>query len=95
MPNYFVWHKHGEVEGHAVASDYADDRDRINEMLDDLGREIGVDSERGPRVPPKTVENFYKLLARADEKLHEVIEVTVLEAVTRLMEMKAKFNISN
>jgi hypothetical protein len=41
------------------------------------------------------VQNFYRLLATADEKVHNDIDVTVLQAVTRLMTMKSKYNFSN
>jgi hypothetical protein len=41
------------------------------------------------------VQNFYRLLAVADEKVHDGTDVTVLQAVTRLMVMKSKYNLSN
>jgi hypothetical protein len=41
------------------------------------------------------VQNFYKLLAAADEKVHDGTDVTVLQAVTRLTAMKSKYNFSN
>jgi hypothetical protein len=41
------------------------------------------------------VQNFYRLLATADEKVHDGTDVTILQAVTRLMVMKSKYNFSN
>jgi hypothetical protein len=41
------------------------------------------------------VQIFYRLLVAADEKVHNGTDVTVLQAVTRLMVMKSKYNISN
>jgi hypothetical protein len=41
------------------------------------------------------VQNFYRLLAAADEKVHNGTDVTVLWAVTRLIVMKSKYNFSN
>jgi hypothetical protein len=41
------------------------------------------------------VQNFYRLLATSYEKVHDGTDVTVLQAVTRLMTMKSNFNISN
>jgi hypothetical protein len=41
------------------------------------------------------VQNFYRLLAATDEKVHDGTDVTVLQAVTHLMVMKSKYNFSN
>jgi hypothetical protein len=41
------------------------------------------------------VQNFYKFLATLDEKVHDDTELTILQAVTRLMGMKSKYNFSN
>jgi hypothetical protein len=41
------------------------------------------------------VQNFYRLLAVADEKVHDGTDVTVLQAVTCLMAMKSKYIFSN
>jgi hypothetical protein len=41
------------------------------------------------------VQNFYRLLTAVDEKVHDGTDVTVLQAVTRLMAMKSKYIISN
>jgi hypothetical protein len=41
------------------------------------------------------VQNFYKLLAAADEKVHDGIDATVLQVVTHLMAMKSKYNFLN
>ena len=94
MPDYMLWHEHGEVE-HAV--DESDrnrgDGDRLDEMLDDIGWEYRVNSEE--HSLPEEVQKFYWLLAAADDKVHDGTEVTVLQAVTRLMAMKSKFNFSN
>jgi hypothetical protein len=41
------------------------------------------------------VQNFYRLLTAADEKVHDGTDVTVLQSVTRLMTMKSKYNFLN
>jgi hypothetical protein len=41
------------------------------------------------------VHNFYRLIAAADEKVHDGTDVIVLQAVTHLMTMKSKYNFSN
>jgi hypothetical protein len=41
------------------------------------------------------VQNFYRLLAASEEKVHDGTEMTVLQAVTRLMGMNSKYNFSN
>jgi hypothetical protein len=95
MPNYLVWHDHGEVEPPVVGtkSDINEDDDRMDEMLADIGREYEVGS--GEQGQPSEVQNFYRLLAAVDEKVHDGTDVTVLQAVTRLMVMKSKYNFSN
>jgi hypothetical protein len=41
------------------------------------------------------VKEFYKLLEATEAKVHEDTDVTILQAVTRLMAMKSKYNFSN
>jgi hypothetical protein len=95
MPNYLVWRDHGEVGPSVVGaeSDGNEDDDRMDEMLADIGREYKVGS-REQGQPPK-VQNFYTLLAAADETVHDGTNVTVLQAVTHLMAMKSKYNFLN
>ena len=38
MPNYLVWHEHGEVD-HTIESDGDQDLDQMEEMLDDIRNE--------------------------------------------------------
>ncbi|WVZ50717.1 hypothetical protein U9M48_001946 [Paspalum notatum var. saurae] len=94
-----VWSKHGESPDQPIERDNSNssnsDHDRMHEMLNDFGRQFDVGPEADARTMPKEVEEFYKLLAAAEEVLHESTKVTVLEAVTRLMSGKAKFNFSN
>jgi hypothetical protein len=60
MPNYLLWHQHGEVRP-AVAdeSDENDDVDRMDDMVANIGRGYDLESED----PPPEVQNFYRLLA--------------------------------
>jgi hypothetical protein len=92
MPNYIVWRDHGAVEL-PVESDGNEDKDRMDEMVVDIGREYEIGS-REQGEPPE-VQNFYRLLAIVDEKVHEGTDVTVPQAVTRLMMMKSKYNFLN
>jgi hypothetical protein len=95
MPNYLVCRDHGEVEPPVIGaeSDRNEDDDRMDEMLADIGREYEAGSrEQGQ---PLEVQNFYRLLAAVDKKVHDGTDVTVLQAVTRLMAMKSKYNFSN
>jgi hypothetical protein len=55
------------------------------------GNEVG--SREQGQLPE--VHNFYRLIAAADEKVNDDTDVTVLQAVTRLMAMKSKYNFSN
>jgi hypothetical protein len=41
------------------------------------------------------VQNFYRLLAASEEKVHDGTDMTVLLAVTHLMRFKSKYSFSN
>jgi hypothetical protein len=95
MLNYLVWCDHGEVEPPVVGaeSDRNEDDDWMDEMLADIGREYEVGY--GEQGQPPEVQNSYRLLAVADEKVHDGTDVTILQVVTHLMAMKSKYNFSN
>jgi hypothetical protein len=95
MPNYKVWRDHGEVELPVIGveSDRNEDDDWMDEMVADIGREYEVGSGEQGQSPE--VQNFYRLLATANEKVHDGTDVTVLQAVTHLMAMKSKYSFSN
>jgi hypothetical protein len=94
MSNYLVWRDHGEVEPSVVGSESNgnEDDDRMDEMVTDIGREYKIGS--GEQGQPSKVQNFYRLLTAADEKVHDGTDVTVLQAVTHFMAMKSKYNFS-
>jgi hypothetical protein len=77
MPNYLVWHQHGEVQAAAPAeSDGRDDEDQMDDKIAYIGMEYDLGS--GDQHPPPEVHNFYRLLAASDEKVHDGTELTVL-----------------
>jgi hypothetical protein len=82
MSNYLLWHQHEEVRP-AVAdeSDGNDDVDRMYDIVADIGRGYDLESE-GTLLE---VQNFYKLLATSKEKVHDGTDMTMLQAMTRLM----------
>jgi hypothetical protein len=71
-------------------SDANDDVDRMDDMVADIGKGYDLESED----PPLEVHNFYRLLAASEEKVHDVTDMTVLQAVTHLMGFKSKYNFS-
>jgi hypothetical protein len=75
ISNYLLWHQQGEVQP-AVAdeSDGNDDVDQMDDIVTDNGSGYDLESED----PPPEVQNFDKLLATSDEKVHDGIDVTVL-----------------
>jgi hypothetical protein len=92
MLNYLLWYQHGEVQPTVVdESDENDDIDQMNDMVADIGMRYDLESED----PPPKVQNFYRLLAASEEKVHDGTDVIVLQAVTRLMRFKSKYNFSN
>jgi hypothetical protein len=94
MSNYLVWHRHGEVQAPTAAeSDGSDNNDQMNNMIADNGMEYELGSR--DQHPPLEVQNFYRLLAASEEKVHDDTNLTILQAMTRLMGMKLKYNFSN
>jgi hypothetical protein len=94
IPNYLVWHQHGEVQAAAPAeSDESDDEDQMDDIIADIGMEYDLGSGDQHSLPE--VQNFYMLLSTSDEKVHDGTELTVLWAVTHLVGMKSKYNFSN
>jgi hypothetical protein len=77
MPDYLVWHQHGEVQPPAATeSDGNDDEDRMDDMIADIGMEYDLGSR--DQHPPLEVQNFYRLLAISEEKVHDGTALTVL-----------------
>jgi hypothetical protein len=75
MSNYLLWHQHGEVQPTvADESDANDNVDQMDDMLADIGRGYDIESED----QPLEVQNFYRLLAASEEKVHDDTNVTVL-----------------
>jgi hypothetical protein len=58
----------------ADESDGNDDVDLMHDMAADIGRGYDLESED----PPPEVQNFYKLLAASEEKVHDSTNVIVL-----------------
>jgi hypothetical protein len=58
----------------ADESDENDDVDRMDDMVADIG--MGYDLEY--EDPPPKVQNFYRLLAASEEKVHDGTDVIVL-----------------
>jgi hypothetical protein len=92
ISNNLLWHQHGEV-GHAVPdeSDRNDDVNWMDDMVADITRGYDLESED----PPPEVQNFCRLLASPKVKVHNVTDMTVLQAMTHLMGFKSKYNFSN
>jgi hypothetical protein len=61
------------------------DVDWMDDMVADIGRGYNLES----KYPPAEVQNFYKLLIVSEEKVHDGTDMTVLQAVTRLMAFKS------
>jgi hypothetical protein len=94
MPNYLVWRSHGEVEQNITESEIIDnEEDQMDDLVDDISREYPTLASE--QAIPEEVQEFYKLLHASEEKVHDDTIVTVLQVVTRLMAMKAKYNFSN
>jgi hypothetical protein len=69
MPNYLVWHQHGEVQSATPAeSDGSDDADWMDDTIANIGMEYDLGS--GDQHPLPEVQNSYRLLATSGEKVH-------------------------
>jgi hypothetical protein len=73
--------------------DGSDDGDRMDDMIVDIGMEYDLGS--GDQHPSPEVQNFYMLLTAFEEKMYNDTDLTILQAVMRLMGMKSKYNFSN
>jgi hypothetical protein len=73
--------------------DGSDDGDRMDDMIVDIGMEYDLGS--GDQHPSPEVQNFYMLLTAFEEKMYDDTDLTILQAVMRLMGMKSKYNFSN
>jgi hypothetical protein len=92
MSNYLLWHQHGEVQ--PVVADESDgnnDVDRMDDKVADIGRGYDLEFED----PPPDAQNFYRLLAALEEKVHNGTDVIVLQAVTCLMGFKSTYRFLN
>ncbi|WVZ50606.1 hypothetical protein U9M48_001846 [Paspalum notatum var. saurae] len=91
--DYETWTFHGEKETRVEVEREADDDsagvDRMDEMLEALQPEFGLNSED---PPTKEVEEFFKLLKASEEPLHEHTKVSVLAFVTQLIAIKSKYS---
>jgi hypothetical protein len=95
MPNYIVWYWYGESIRHVDAEvELDDDHDRMDGMLHDLGRDVEMNAEE-PGQLPRDAQEFFRLLATGEERLHEHTQMSILGTLTRLMAIKSKHNISN
>jgi hypothetical protein len=61
-------------------TDGNDDEDQMNDMIVDISRGYALESAD----PPSEVQNFYKLIATSEEKVHNGTNVTILPTVTHL-----------
>jgi hypothetical protein len=94
MPNYLVWHQHGEVQVLEIdESDGNDDEDRMDDITVDIAMKYDLGS--GDQHPMSKVQNFYMFFAASGEKLHDDTDLIILQVVTCLMVMKLMYNFSN
>jgi hypothetical protein len=62
----------------------------MDDIIGNIGMEYDLGS--GDQQPPPEVWNLYRLLDASAKKVHDGTELTVLQGVTRLIEMKSKYN---
>jgi hypothetical protein len=75
MLNYLLWHQYGEVQPAVVdESDGNNDVNQIDDMVANIGRGYDLES----KDLPLEVQNFYRLLATSEEKVHDGTSVAVL-----------------
>ena len=94
---YEIWTEHGEnVFSHDECSPVANDEglnevDHMDHMLSDLVGECppALDEE-----PSSSTQAFYRMVASADEKVHEKADHSSLSAVARLLAVKSMYNMS-
>jgi hypothetical protein len=95
--NYETWTAHGETRG--VMSDQAGSSlahedfltDRMDNMLIDLAGQQPPSIEEEPSA---SAQAFYRMVASADEPVHESTTHSCLSAIARLLAIKSQYNMS-
>lgn len=87
--NYQTWTTHGESL--VVRHDEFNESNQTDNMLGDLAgdHQPAIDEE-----PNASAQAFYRMVASADELVHENTTYSCLSAVARLLAMKSQYNMS-
>ena len=93
--DYKIWTAHGEgLIDSSIEGGYGDgfgETDRMNEMLVELGATHPPPSDEEPTAYAKA---FYRMVASADQPVHENTTHSALSAIARLVALKSQYNMS-
>jgi len=93
--DYIIWTAHGEIIGDSQVEGGHDERfyetDRMNEMLVEL---CGDHLPPADEEPTGYAQAFYRMVASADQLVHEDTKHSSLSAVARLIALKSQYNMS-
>lgn len=88
--NYMNWTEHGECIGQDQATTLEgnedfDEPDRMDDKLADIAGDYQLSEEE----PTASAQAYYKMVASADEKVHDQTTHTCLSTIARLLAIKS------
>lgn len=91
--NYMNWTEHGECIGQDQATTLEgnedfDEPDRMDDKLADIAGDYQLSEEE----PTASAQAYYKMVASADEKVHDQTTHTCLSTIARLLAIKSQYN---
>ena len=89
--DYRIWTSHGESHVEVGSDESFDEADRMDDMLVDLG---GGRAPTFEEEPTGSAQAFYRMVASADQPVHESTTHSSLSAVARLLALKSQYNMS-
>jgi hypothetical protein len=89
--DYRIWTSHGESHVEVGSDESSAEADRMDDMLADLG---GYHAPIIDEEPTASACAFYRMVASADQQVHENTTHTYLSAVARLLALKSQYNMS-
>ena len=89
--DYRIWTSHGERHVEVGSDESSCEADHMDDMLADLGGYHAPTIDEGPTA---SARSFYRMVASADEPVHENTTHSSLSAIARLLALKSQYNMS-
>ena len=89
--DYRIWTSHGERHVEVGSDESSCEADHMDDMLADLGGYHAPTIDEGPTASARA---FYRMVASADQLVHEDTKHSSLSAVAHLIALKSQYNMS-